>query len=398
GALVFVRDISERKKSEEELRHFQKIEAIGLLAGGIAHDFNNMLAGIMGNAEFLSLKLHDNSILSAYVKNIITAAEHAASLTRQLLTFARKGQVDQHSIDIHQLIDDICNMLEKTIDRRILINRRLGAPTPIIIGDPSQIENMLLNLGINARDAMADGGLLTFSTAETFIDAAKISEMHYAITPGIYIRISVTDTGHGMDNQIKQHIFEPFFTTKAKGKGTGLGLAGVYGTVMSHNGMIEVKSEPGKGTVFDIYLPVGQAEVKSEIETEYSEKPITGSGRILLVDDEEMIRQFAENLLTHVGYKVHTCSDGPEAIGYYNDHFGEIELVILDMMMPILNGKDTFLKLKSINHKIKVLISSGYVSDVESEELIKIGVSGFVGKPYHLADLASKVKQVIEKE
>lgn len=395
GVLVFVRDISPRKKIEEELRHSQKIEAIGLLAGGVAHDFNNMLAGIIGNAELLTIKLLGEKELSKYVNNIANAAEHAAVLTRQLLTFARKGQMLRQPVDIHKLIIDTCSILEKTIDRRIKVKWHFGCPLPIVTGDPSQLENMLLNLGVNARDAMPKGGVLTFSTQEKSLDADYIASRGYFIEPGKYLFISVLDTGCGMDEGTKQHIFEPFFTTKDPGKGTGLGLASVYGTVMSHHGVIEVESKTGVGTNFNILLPIAQADVLVEKEKDIVVSAESGHGSILLVDDEEMIRKMAESLLVYLGYEVHTCQDGAEAVRYYTDHYKEIDIVIMDMIMPVMNGMDAFLELKRINPSVKVLISSGFSASGEAHEMLKLGVIDFIGKPYRLPELASKVKKVI---
>jgi nitrogen-specific signal transduction histidine kinase/ActR/RegA family two-component response regulator len=393
--LVFIRDISQRKKIEDELRHSQKIEAIGLLAGGVAHDFNNMLAGIIGNAELLTIKLLGDKELSKYVNNIANAAEHAATLTRQLLTFARKGQMLRQPVDIHKVIIDTCSILEKTIDRRIKVKWHFGAPLPIVTGDPSQLENMLLNLGVNARDAMPQGGVLTFSTQEKSLDADFIASRGYSIEPGKYLLISVSDTGCGMDEGTKQHIFEPFFTTKDSGKGTGLGLASVYGTVMSHYGVIEVESKTGSGANFNILLPIAQADVLVEKEKDLTVSADSGHGSILLVDDEEMIRKMAESLLVYLGYEVHTCRDGAEAVSYYADHGKEINLVIMDMIMPVMNGMDAFLELKRINPSVKVLISSGFSASGEAHEMLKLGIIDFIGKPYRLTELANKVKKVI---
>jgi PAS domain S-box-containing protein len=397
GALVFMRDVTERRKIEQELRHSQKIEAIGLLAGGIAHDFNNMLAGIIGNVELLAMKLLGNRELSAYVNNIANAADHAATLTRQLLTFARKGRVIWQPTDIHNLINDTCGILEKTIDRRIMVNRQLDAVLPVVNGDPSQLENMLLNLGVNARDAMPEGGLLTFSTRDEVLNSDFIKNHGYQIEPGKYLLISISDTGDGMDNNTLKHIFEPFFTTKDPGKGTGLGLASVYGTIMNHKGAIEVKSEPGKGALFNIWLPSVMSVAPEKKAAGPLTDDLTGQGRILLVDDEEMVREAAQNLLKHLGYDVYTCSDGAEAVGFYSEHQNEIDLVIMDMIMPVMNGMDAFIKLKKINPKVKVLISSGFSAGRESNELFKLGLKGYLGKPYHLADLAAKIKKVIKE-
>jgi len=397
GALVFMRDVTERRKIEQELRHSQKIEAIGLLAGGVAHDFNNMLAGIIGNAELLAMKVSGDKMLSTYVNNIANAADHAASLTKQLLTFARKGHTIIAPVDVHHLIKDVANILVNTIDRRIMVNNQLEALSSFVSGDSSQLENMLLNLGVNARDAMPEGGLLTFATKEEILDQEFIAKHGYQIKPGKYMRISVSDTGCGMDEKTKEKLWEPFFTTKEPGKGTGLGLASVYGIVMNHNGAVGVYSELGKGTVFNIYLPLVEAENVGSIDNKTLMPPEPGRGRILLVDDEEMIRQLGETLLEQLGYEVHTCSDGAQAVGYYTDHFREIDVVIMDMIMPVMNGMDAFIRMKKINPGIKALISSGFSTTGESKEINKMGVKGFIGKPYHLKDLAAKIKKVIEE-
>jgi PAS domain S-box-containing protein len=398
GAVHTIFDISERKLMEQELLQSQKMEAVGFLAGGVAHDFNNMLAGIMGNAELLQLKVYGQQEQEAYVGNILKAAGHAAGLTKQLLAFARKGQYQQVPVNVHKIIAETLGILSSTIDRRIKIEQHLKANPAVILGDYSQLENALMNLGINARDAMPDGGKLIFSTELINLDKEYILQHNYKIEPGLFIQISVDDTGSGMTDEVKKHMFEPFFTTKEKGKGTGLGLAGVYGCVKNHGGSIEVYSEPGRGTAVKIYLPLyGEtaAEVQGSDQLQYlPAAAVTGS--ILIVDDEDMIRTIAAQILTTAGYRVQTCADGQEAVDLYVKDHRNIDLVIMDMVMPRLDGREAFEQMRKINRKVKVLLSSGFSEDGDAQAILKAGASGFIQKPYRSAELLARVQQALQ--
>jgi len=392
--LSIIRDISGKKTMENQLFQAHKMEAVGQLAGGIAHDFNNMLVGMMGNAEMLAVKLANEPSLAELAGRILTSAEHAANLTKQLLSFSRKGKYQMMPVNIHRTIGSVAGILSNTLDRKIQIKQFFRAPQFVIMGDSSQLENIFLNLGLNARDAMPQGGDLIFSTDLVELDANYVNTHHYKMDSGLYLQISVTDTGTGMDHNTKQHLFEPFFTTKAPGKGTGLGLASVYGTVKNHNGSIEVYSELGYGTTIKIYLPAADADAKGE-EKEPAREPQRGTERILLVDDEEMIRVTASQILENLGYTVRTCRDGREAVEYYRKNNGQVDLVILDMIMPQMNGRETFEEMKKVNPDIRALLSSGFSAEGEAQEILKEGVRDFVQKPFRIAELTDKVRKAL---
>ncbi|MDP2807001.1 MAG: response regulator, partial [bacterium] len=399
GAVHIISDISGRKLMEQELLQSQKMEAVGFLAGGVAHDFNNMLAGIVGNAELLQLKVYGQQELEAYVDNILKASGHAATLTKQLLAFARKGQYQQAPVNVHKIIAETLGILGSTIDRRIKIEQHLRANPAVILGDHSQLENALMNLGINARDAMPEGGKLIYSTDLINLDEEYILQHNYKIKPGPYIQISVDDTGSGMTGEVKNHLFEPFFTTKEKGRGTGLGLAGVYGCVKNHGGSIEVYSELGRGTSVKLYLPL-YADLKNSGEQDLVQPQslpgAAGTGSIMIVDDEDMIRTIAAQILKTAGYHVHACADGQEAVELYSRQHQNIDLVIMDMVMPRLDGREAFAKMREINPKVRVLLSSGFSEEGDAQAILQDGALGFIQKPYRSAELLLRVQQALQ--
>ncbi len=389
---------AERAQMEDELRQSQKMEAVGQLAGGVAHDFNNMLAGILGNAEILFGKLADRPELAKMAEQIISGAEHAAKLTKQLLTFSRKGGMKREQLDIHLIIGETVGILANTIDRRISLEQHLKASPSTVLGDQSQLENALLNLGLNSRDAMPDGGRLIFSTELTDLDKEYIDRHRYKITPGRYIKIEVTDTGCGISPDAQARIFEPFFTTKEPGKGTGLGLASAYGAVKSHGGSIECYSEPGHGTTMKIYLPVYTRNEKAEkaIKVEKEMTPGGQAGKlILVVDDEEIVRGMTKQILQGRGCEVLTANDGEEAVRVYQARHKEIDLVILDMIMPRMSGREAYLEMKKIDPDVRAVLSSGFSEDGEAREVLKLGIKGFVQKPFKVADLLSVINEAM---
>ncbi len=393
-------DITERKKHEEEklhlerrIQHSEKLRAIGHLAGGVAHDFNNQLAGIIGFADLLRFELQENARLTRYAENILTAARHSAEITNQLLAFARKGKYVTEKTDIHHIINEVISILSHSIDKRIRLLQVLTAQIPTVEGDPSQIHNALLNLAINSRDAMPDGGVITFKTDNVELDDRFCKECE-EITPGKYIEISINDTGTGMTEEVQSRLFEPFFTTKELGKGTGMGLAAVYGTVKYHKGAIKVTSIPGKGTTFKLYLP---AVSGSPAQRSTGMPDINGTVKdlsVLLVDDEMIICRLGKEILNRGGHKVTCCSNGREAVDLYAKNKNEFDLVILDMMMPEMNGKDTFYALKEIDPDIKVLFSSGFSKNGEVEELIRNGAKGFLQKPFSIEEINKAISDV----
>jgi len=393
GTLSSGQDITEILAMEGQLRHAEKMTAIGQLAGGIAHDFNNLLAGILGYAEMLTRRIEDPH-LSRYADNICKAARRAADLTGQLLAFARKGRYQAVPVNLHRVIADVVEILEHTVDRRIHICQRLEANPPMTMGDPTQLQTALLNIALNARDAMPGGGELTMATDIVRLDDAYCRTHPYEIQPGQYVRVSITDTGSGMDKETQKRIFEPFFTTKAVGKGIGMGLAAVYGTAKNHRGAVTVYSEPGHGSTFRLCLPLAEAE--EPVETSPAQAATVPGVRILVVDDEEVVRTMAADLLVEMGHTVTTCGDGREAVNHYREHSREIDLVILDMVMPALGGRDTFRELKKINPSIRALLASGYSLNGEAQEILDEGVLAFVQKPFNTHELATKIALALE--
>ncbi len=395
------RDVTERRRArretrvlEERLRQGEKMQAIGELAGGVAHDFNNQLAAIMGCAEMLQRKLADDA-LARYADIIVQACARAADVTGQLLAFARKGKVRTAPVNVHAVVDEVVALLEHSIDKRIRVRRRLNAADPTVMGDPTQLQNALLNIAINARDAMPDGGYLTFSSEDALLGEAEILALPYEMEPGRYVKVSVSDTGVGMDARTRKHIFEPFFTTKDVGKGTGMGLAAVYGTVKSHHGAIEVESAPGKGSTFTVLLPVGAPE--DDDSESGDDLPRSGrAARVLVVDDEELVREAAAGMLGVLGYEALPCATGKQAVELYAKRWREIDLVLLDMVMPVMNGTETFAALREVNPGVKVVLSSGYSLDGEAQKLLEEGVVSFVQKPYRTTDLAAHLSTALE--
>ena len=395
-------DITNRKKSEkektilqEQLNHSRKMDAIGQLAGGIAHDFNNMLAGIMGSAQLLKLptrNLDEKSI--RYVDMILRASTRAANLTAKLLAFGRKGKINSTPVNIDKIIKDTVDLLRQTIDKKIEIEIIKETLNNSVIGDNSALQNAFINLGINASHAMKNGGKLTFLTKNINLDNFYCEASPFQIEPGNYIEIEIRDTGTGINSKNLKKIFEPFFTTKEQGEGTGLGLAAVYGTVQAHHGSIIVYSEIGKGTVFHIYLPLSEEIVKNETITE---KILTeASGQILLVDDEELIRITGKHVLEEMGFNVLIAENGEEAVKLFTKKKNEIDLVIMDMIMPKMNGSDAFYLMKKIDPECKIVISSGFTKDENLNELRKNGLAGFIPKPFSSIELSRLLRDVME--
>jgi PAS domain S-box-containing protein len=393
---AFTRDITERRKMERRIRQSEKMEAIGQLAGGIAHDFNNQLAGIVGYADILREELEDRPQLARFAEAIITAAKRSSDLTEQLLAFARQGKYLSTSVDLHHIINEVVRMLERSIDKRIVIKTAFEAGQAVTVGDPSQLENALLNLSINARDAMPDGGELTFWTQNVVLDEDHCARSPYEIATGQYVVVGVNDTGTGMDAETEARIFEPFFTTKAKGKGTGMGLAAVYGIVKNHKGAINVYTEPGRGTEVKLYLPLaGQSVPAPPIVDKSSRRPLV-SATILLIEDEETIREVTTAMLARLGCRVLARKNGNEAIELYRESFNEIDVVIIDLVMPELSGKDTFLRMRDINPGIAAVLASGYSLDGEIQAILDAGAKGFIQKPFRSVELAKTLSEILE--
>jgi CheY-like chemotaxis protein len=334
--------------------------------------------------------------MKRYVNMVIDSSKRAADLTQQLLSFARKGNYKVVAIDMHEVIRSVMSLLGHTIDRRVRIVESLGAAMSTVMGDYVQLQNSLLNLALNARDAMPEGGTLTFAT-EVAGPAEKNAETpSEEITYGSFLRIQVSDTGFGMDEKTRLRAFEPFFTTKEPGKGTGLGLTSVYGTIKNHNGLIELESQPKKGTVFTIYLPL---VVKTEPAAIAELKQVrNGSGTVLFVDDEQTMRDMVGEILGDLGYTVVAKPDGIEAIEYYKRHHAEVDVIIVDMIMPRMGGYDCIKILKQINPDARILVSSGYSLVSDTQQIISKGIDGFIQKPFEINELSQAIFETLSRK
>jgi PAS domain S-box-containing protein len=400
---VFARDITERKEAEKEkermqvqLRQAQKMEAVGTLAGGIAHDFNNLLQAVQGYAQLLLLRKDGDDDGQRELQQIVRAATRGAELTQQLLTFSRKIESELQPIDFNREVENVRLLLERTIPKMIEVEFRLAEDLKMVNADPGQVEQILVNLAVNGKDAMPDGGKLIVETANVILDQ-DYCKIHRVANPGNYVQLTVTDTGHGIDKMTIEHIFEPFYTTKETGKGTGLGLATVYGIVKSHNGHIVCYSEPDEGTTFKIYLPTIDSTEEARKAEEHMSAPEGGSETILLVDDEEPIRSLGTQILEEFGYTVLTAADGESALQLYSEEQKKIDLVILDLIMPGMGGKLCLVELLKINLKAKVTIASGYSPDGPTREILKNEAKGFISKPYDLRQMLKVVREVLDK-
>jgi len=399
GFEAIVRDISQIRKAMEEKKQLQKnfvqiqkMESIGTLAGGIAHDFNNSLSGIIGGAELLQDENLPADLRRKYLDLILSAAERAGELTRKLLTFSRKDTTLKKPLDIVTVLSDTVAILRHTIDKRIVVEKQFQLESAFVTGDGAFLQNVFMNLGINASHAMPDGGRIVFSLSTVELTNDYCENSPFELSPGTYVEISVRDNGHGMAPEVIARIFEPFFTTKEPGKGTGLGLAAVYGTIQDHHGAITVYSEIGQGTVFHVYLPFSGQQQDQQVEEQVIPH---GSGTILLVDDEELVQTVALTILTKLGYKVLLAENGKNGIEIYKEFREEIRLVILDMIMPVMGGRETFLAIHKLNPLLPVVISSGFSREDDLDSLQKLGVSGFLRKPFHRVELAEIVAKMM---
>jgi two-component system cell cycle sensor histidine kinase/response regulator CckA len=399
-----LRDVSERKDAEAhkralelQVQQAQKMESIGTLAGGIAHDFNNILMGIQGNASLMLLKTDSSHAFYEKLKNIEAYVENGTELTKQLLGFARRGKYHSIASDINSIIDKSASMFGRT-KKEIRIHKDLMPNIYTVEVDRGQIEQALLNLYVNAWQAMPEGGDLYLKTENVILDANFENNQPYKVETGKYVKISVSDTGSGFDDETKKRIFEPFFTTKEMGRGTGLGLASVYGIIKGHGGYINVHSQKEQGTTFAIYLPASAKEVRHEKAEPMVKTVAKGTGTILLIDDEEMIIKVGEELLQELGYKVIAARSGEEAIKLYNKNQDKIDLVVMDMIMPGMGGGETFDRLKAINPDIKVLLSSGYSINGQASKILERGCDGFIQKPFNLNQLSEKIQGIIAKK
>ena len=396
GFRGMLRDVSERKKAEEEKRKLetqlqmaQKMESIGTLAGGIAHDFNNILMGIQGNASLMLLKIESDHPNHEKIKNIEKYVQNGTELTKQLLGFARRGKYHVKATDLNEILDKSAAMFGRT-KKEIKIHTNLYDDIWTVEVDRGQIEQALLNLYVNAWQAMPAGGDLYVHTENVVVSRSNV--LPY-MEPGNYVKTTVADTGVGIDRETQKRIFEPFFTTKGMGRGTGLGLASVYGIIKNHGGYINVYSEKEHGTTFTIYLPASEKSIIEEQEVIAA--LIKGTGTILLIDDEQMILEVGKELLEEMGYQVIPALSGEKALKIYKEDPDNIDLVIMDMIMPGMGGGETFDRLKEIDPEIKVLLSSGYSINGQATEILQRGCDGFIQKPFNLNQLAGTIQKIL---
>jgi PAS domain S-box-containing protein len=393
GVLGIFWDVTEQRTLEAQLRQAQKMEAVGQLAGGVAHDFNNLLTAILGNLSLALTRFADLEPLREFLQAAEAAAWRAAELTRHLLGFSRRTVLCMEPTRLDRCIAEAVQLLGRTIDPRIALDVRTAPDLWHVSADHAQLTHVLMNLCLNARDAMPCGGYLRIDAANVTLTDDYL-RTHLEARPGQYVRLSVGDTGHGMTPEVRQRMFEPFFTTKEVGKGTGLGLAMVFGMVTQHQGWIDCDSEDGRGARFDVYLPRIARETPGRQPEAGGSAPGSGHETILLADDEEMIRRLGKRILQRFGYQVVLAEDGKEAVEIYQREHAHIDLVILDVTMPRLSGPDAYRQLQQIDPQVRVLFSSGYATDREAVGEYR-QACGFIAKPYRVEELAAKVRTAL---
>lgn len=391
-----IEDVTNRKMLESQLRQSQKLEAVGMLAGGIAHDFNNLLTVIAGYCDLSLTSLRDGDPIYRNLLEISKASTRAATLTRQLLAFSRKQVLQARVIDLNDVVAEMEKLLQRLIGENIEFRAILGKELASVRADPGQLEQVIMNLVVNSRDAMPNGGQLTVETANIFLDEEH-ARRHVSVVPGHYVMLAVTDSGHGMDTVTQSRIFEPFFTTKEQGKGTGLGLSTVYGIVKQSGGSIWVYSEPGVGTTFKIYLPqVEESPLQSR--TPAKQETIEGGETILLAEDEELVRNLTREVLSSYGYVVIEATNGAQALELGNQHSGDIHLLLTDVVMPEMNGPELAGRLSQIRPDLKVLYMSGYTDNAIVHQGVLNENENFIQKPFAPVALAEKVRMVLDSK
>jgi len=401
SVLGVARDITWRKQSEEvkvkletQLYQSQKMEAVGRLAGGVAHDFNNLLTAVLGYSDIALKRLLPDDPLHKEIAEIRIAAERATVLTRQLLAFSRKQVLQPKVLDLGEVVSELSNMLERLLGDDIILDMRCAPGAGSVVADPAQIQQVVLNLAINARDAMSDGGTLSIQAEKVQVDRSPVS-LEFPGQPGSHIQLTISDTGCGMDLETQSHLFEPFFTTKAQGKGTGLGLATVHGIITQSGGHIEVYSEPGRGTVVRILLPEYQGKVESDDEK--AEQPARGSETVLLVEDSIQVRALTRRILTSYGYRVLEAADGPAAMEVSKRETARIHLMLTDVVMPGMNGSALASLLLESRPDMKVVYMSGYTDDEVIRRLALDATCNFIPKPFRPEVLALRLREVLDK-
>ena len=396
GFRGIMRDVTPEVQLQKQLIQAQKMEAIGTLAGGIAHDFNNLLQVTLGYSDLLLMRKEEGDPEYADLKKIVQAGRNGADLVRRLLTFSRKVEPRFRPMNLNNLIRQVEKLLFRLIPKMIAIELRLDDSLRIINADAMQLEQILMNLAVNAGDAMPDGGKLTIETTNAVL-GQEYCRAHVGAQAGEYVLLRVSDTGHGMDREILQHIFEPFYTTKAVGRGTGLGLATVYGIVKQHSGHIECKSKLDRGTTFSIYLPSMEMEETSEVATS-GDMPAFGTETILLVDDEELVIALGNQMLTLAGYTVLKARNGKQALEIYREKKDNISLIILDLIMPVMGGSQCMKEILKVNPNAKILLSSGYTADGPTKQSVEARAKGSVVKPYKAKEILRTIRRVLDAD
>ena len=395
-AIAFISDISQRKLLEEQLTHSQKMEAVGRLAGGVAHDINNMLTVISGYNRMMLDEMSEDDALRSNAQEIQLAADRAAALTNQLLAFSRRQVMRPRVLNANSVLAETEKMLRRIIGEDIVLTLNLAPDAGNIRADPGHVEQAIVNLVLNARDAMPNGGNLTIETVNTVLDD-NYARTHLGVTPGDFVMITVSDTGHGMDAETRRHIFEPFYTTKPKGKGTGLGLATVYGMVKQSGGDIWVYSEPGQGTTFKLYFPRVAESTTPANDRAVELARVRGNETILVVEDEDAVRDLTVRILKQLGYRVLSAPGGKEALEIANAHSSRISLLVTDVVMPGMGGRQLADALTILRPEIKVLYVSGYTeSNALNQGAVDAGAE-FLAKPFHRDALASKIRQILDR-
>jgi PAS domain S-box-containing protein len=402
SCLAAVMDITARKKAEEALHdmerrflHAQKLESLGILAGGIAHDFNNILAGIMGYADLAKIHLPASSPAREDLEIIKKTVERAAHLTRQMLAYSGKGKFLVEAVSLTQIVEEMRAMLEMAISKKAVLNCNLSSELPMIEADASQIHQIILNLVINASEAIGErSGVITISTDAVHCNAADCAALGDGLQEGHYVRLEVTDTGCGMDEDTLAKIFDPFFTTKYTGR--GLGLAAAHGILRGHQGGIQVASKLGQGTKFSLFFPAAKNLGPASAGERHAAKPWHGSGTVLIVDDEELIRNLARRMVQEAGFSVLTADDGEMAVQLFREHQAEIACVLLDLKMPKMNGEEAFRVIRQISSDARVLLSSGYSEEYSDGRFAELGLAGFIQKPYQFDKMIASLRAAVE--
>jgi PAS domain S-box-containing protein len=394
GSMAIIQDVTERKQRNARLLEMQKMEAVERLAGGIAHDFNNSLGAILGWAEFALEKMEDESPLRKPLNYILQQARHSADLTRELVAFAQRQTLEKQAVELNRVVERTLSLMSRMLPADVAVEKSLASDLPPVLADPAQVERILMNLRVNARDAMPAGGTLRLATEHAQLDEADCLPLADA-KPGSYAVLSIADTGQGMDPDTLRRIFEPFFTTKRDGKGTGLGLAAVYGIVKQHGGFIHVSSELGHGTTFRVYFPAGNPRAQ---RPEPGAVQTTGGNHelVLLAEDHAGYREIAQEALENLGYRVLAAADGKEALRIFRDHRDEIALAILDVVMPGMHGSEAYKQMLRERPPFPVIFVSGY--SLESDSLLALRSRNvrFLAKPYSPKTLGQVVRQILD--